>query len=111
MNAVAMAITACMTAPDAGPHLPLLQQLQQAVIGELQGGGKSQPGAKPAGPPGAPPGGAPAPGGVGGINGLMGQPPSGPAGAGGGQPMPGGGPSQSGISADDLRRAMAQQQG
>ena len=31
MNGVAIAITAAMTAPDAGPHLKLLQQLQELL--------------------------------------------------------------------------------
>ena len=109
MNGVVQAITATMTAPDAAPHLALLQQLLQASVGSLHAGGPKPGGAQaPAGqggpPGGAPPGGPPGPpmgGGGTNIQQLMGQ---------GGQPPsagPGGGPSPSGMSADDMRRAMA----
>ena len=114
LQQIGAAIQATMMAPDAAPHLALLEQLLKAVVGAAQQGHGAPGGAKP---PGAPPGGAPpGPGGPGG-------PPSGPPPGGGtniGQLMGGGaqgpsaevsgqGPTQSGISADDLRRAMAAQ--
>lgn len=100
---IAHAITATMTAPDAGPHLQLLEALNKAVIGAIQGPPAGKTGAPGQAAPGGQPGGAP--GGMGGgtnIQQLMGgggpQPPS--AGA-------GGGPSPTGMSADDLRRGQA----
>jgi hypothetical protein len=112
LNGIVQAISATMTAPDSGPHLPLLEQLLKATVGAIQGGGKAG-GAKPPGPPGAPPGGPPGaggppgmpPGGGTNINQLMGQGPAGPsAGADGGA-------SQSGASAEDVRRMIGAQAG
>ena len=101
-NGIVMAITATMTAPDAGPHLPLLESLLKAVVGQIQGaqgGAPQQP--KP-----------PMQGGGMNLNQLQGQPPSPPT-AGPGGPGSAGGPpsgmSPSGASADDIRRMMAQQ--
>lgn len=105
---IATAVQEAMTAPDAGQHMPLLEQMFKATIGQIQklsnpaagqaAGGGAPPGA--AGPPGA--GGPPGMGGGGtNLQQLMGggaQPPS----AG-----PSGGPSSSGASADDLRRILA----
>lgn len=101
LNGIVSAITAAMTAPDAGPYLQLLDGLQKAVIGAVHGGQKGPPQAqqKPPNPGGA---GMPQGGGTN-LNQLQGQPPAGPsAGA-------EGGPSQSGASADDIRRMAAQQ--
>ena len=92
LNAIAGAITAAMTAPDAAPYLQLLQGLQQAVVGAIHGGQKGPPRAQQ-GPQG---------GGMN-LNQLGGQGPSGPSAG------PAGGMSQSGASADDLRRMAAQQ--
>ena len=100
LNGIVSAISAAMTAPDvAGQQGQALMQLLQATIGiKKMGAG----GGKPAGPPGgAPPGGPPPGGGGTNIAQLMGgapQPPS--AGA-------GGGPSPTGMSADDMRQAVA----
>ena len=105
MNGVIHAITATMTAPDAAPHLPFLQQLMQASVGQLQK--IRQPAAAPGGRPGGPPGGPPGmpPGGGMNLGALQGAPPGGPsAGA-------GGGPSPSGASAEDIRRMMGAQAG
>jgi hypothetical protein len=101
LNGIVSAISAAMTAPDvAGQQGQALMQLLQATIGiKKMGAG----GGKPGGPPGgAPPGGAPPMGGGGtNLNQLMGGAPSGPsAGA-------GGGPSPTGMSADDMRQAVA----
>jgi len=85
-------------APDAGPYLQLLDGLQKAVVGAVHGGQKGPP--QPGGP------GAqnqrPMGGGTN-LNQLGGQPAQPPSAG------PAGGPSQSGISADDLRRMTAQQ--
>lgn len=102
---IAHAITATMTAPDAGPHLQLLEQLQKAVVGAIQGPPPGKAGPPAGGPPGAagaPPGGPPGMAGGGtNIQQLMGGAQGGPsAGA-------AGGPTQSGMSSDDLRRAQA----
>ena len=101
MQGILGAITATMTAPDAQPHVPLLMDMQKAVLGALHSSGQ-KPGA--GGPPAPPPGGAPPPG-PGGMNlgKLQGQ--------GGGPPGPGGagGPSPSGASADDIRRMVGAQ--
>jgi hypothetical protein len=110
MNGVVAAISATMTAPDSGPHLALLQQLLQAAVGQLQKvqnpgpppGAGGPPGGMP--PGGAPPGGMP-PGGGTNIGQLMGGAPSGPSAG------VGGGPSPSGISADDMRRMVASNAG
>jgi len=100
LNGIVSAITAAMTAPDAGPYLQLLDGLQKAVIGAVHGGQKGPPQAqKPPNPGGA---GMPQGGGTN-LNQLQGQAPAGPsAGA-------AGGPSQSGASADVIRRMAAQQ--
>jgi hypothetical protein len=103
MNGIVTAISATMTAPDAGPHLPLLEQLLKAAVGQIQKAQnpQPQPGAPPpGGPPGAP-GGMP-PGGGTNIGQLMGG--GGPSGPSAGV---GGGPSPSGASADDIRRMVA----
>ena len=99
-NGIVMAITAAMTAPDAAPHLPLLEQLLKAVVGTIQGGAK-------------PPGGAPQQGGGMNLGQLQGGPQMPPS-AGPGAPQSaattgGAAGSPSGISADDMRRAMAAQ--
>lgn len=103
MQGILGAITATMTAPDAQPHVPLLMDMQKAVLGALHSSGQ-KPGAPAGGPPAPPPGGAPPPG-PGGMNlgKLQGQ--------GGGPPGPGGagGPSPSGASADDIRRMVGAQ--
>jgi hypothetical protein len=101
-NGIVMAITAAMTAPDSGPHLPLLEQMLKAMVGTIQGGAGAQQQPKP-------------PMGGGGTNlgqlqGQPGMPPS--AGPGAPQsPATTGGAmgSPSGVSADDMRRAMAAQ--
>jgi hypothetical protein len=89
MNGIVQAISATMTAPDAGPHLKFLQGLLQATVGQLQQGNAP----KPQGQPGQPPG----PGGTN-INQLMGGQPQPPSAG------PQGGPTQTGASADDIRR-------
>jgi hypothetical protein len=91
LNGIASSITAAMTAPDAAPYLQLLQGLQQAVVGAIHGGQKGPP--RPQQQQG---------GGMN-IGQLQGGAPQGPSAG------PTGGPSQSGISADDLRRMTAQQ--
>lgn len=109
LHNIAMAISSTMTAPDAGPHLQLLEALQKAVVGAIQGPPPGQ-GGKPGGPPGA---GGPPPGGMAGggtnIQQLMGGGAGGPQPPSAGPTPPGasGGPSPSGMSADDLRRAQA----
>jgi hypothetical protein len=95
LNGIAAAINAAMLAPDAAPYLQLLDGLQKAVVGAVHGGQK--------GPPQARPQGGAAQGGGMNINQLGGAPPSGPS-AGAEGPM-----SQSGASADDVRRMAAQQ--
>jgi hypothetical protein len=107
LNGVVSAISACLTAPDAGPHIAFLQQLLQATVGQIQKGNQPQGGQKPpGGPPGAggPPGGPP-PGGGTNINQLMG------GGASGGSAGSGGGPSPSGVSSEDMRRMVGAQAG
>lgn len=98
MNGIVQAISAAMTAPDAGPHLPVLEQMLKAAVGSIQKQNAPQGGAPPGGPPGGPPPGGPPGAPPGGINGLMGGPPQGPSAG------PQGGPSPSGASADDIRR-------
>ena len=110
MRGVAQAITDAMTTPDAGPHMPALQDMQKLAIGIIQhvstpqppAGGAPPPGAAPGGPPGAMP-----PGGGTNIGQLKGPggPPLGPSAG------PTGGPSLSGASADDVRRLVAQTAG
>ena len=101
MRNIAQAVQEAMTAPDAGPHLPFLEQLFKATIGQIQKGNnpQAQQGPQQPGAPGA--GGPPGMGGGGtNIQQLMGgaqQPPA--AGM--------GGASASGASADDIRRMMA----
>jgi hypothetical protein len=97
LNAISAAITQAMMAPDAGPYLQLLDGLQKAVVGAVHGGQKGPP--QPGGPGQQ---GARHSGGGMNLGQLQGQAPSPPSG-------PEGGPSQSGISADDLRRMTAQQ--
>lgn len=109
-NAILMAISATMLAPDAGPHLQLLDALQKAIVGATHKGNAppgSQPGQPPGGPPGMAQGGAPQGGGMS-LGSIMGQ--GGQGGAAGANPTPGmtgGGPSSTGASADDMRRMMA----
>ena len=110
---IVAAISATMMAPDAQQHLPMLDALLKTTVGAVQKAG-AQPGQPgQGGPPGegGPPGGAPPGGPPGGgppsgtnIQSLMG---------GGGQGGPAGPsqPSPSGISSDDLRRAVASQAG
>jgi hypothetical protein len=105
---IVAAISATMMAPDAQQHLPMLDALLKTVVSQVQKAGP-QPGQ--GGPPG---GGQPPPGGGG-------APPGGPPSGtniqslmgGGGQGGPAGPsqPSPSGISSDDLRRAVASQAG
>ena len=110
MQGVLAAITATMTAPDAQPHVPLLMDLQKAILGAVHSSG-AKPGGPAGAPPGgappggAPPGGAPAPPGGGGMNlgKLMG------SGGGGPSAGPEGGPSSTGASADDIRRMVGAQ--
>lgn len=110
--AIIQAISLTFLAPDAQPHWPLLEQIQKAVTAagiQKPQGGQKPPGGPPGAPPGAggpPPGGAP-PGGGGPMNlaSLQGQ------GGGGPSAAASGGPSPSGISSDDLRRMMADDQG
>ena len=99
LNGIVQSIASAMSAPDAGPHLQLLEQMLKMAVGTIQGGGKPPPGAPPGGPPGAggPPGGMP-PGGGTNIGQLMGGPPQGPSAG------VGGGPTPSGASAEDIRR-------
>ncbi len=109
LNGVVQAISACLTAPDAGPHIAFLQQLLQATVGQIQKGNQPQGGQKPPGaPPGGPPGAGGPPGPTGGgtnINQLMGGgAPSGSAGS-------GGGPTSSGVSSEDMRRMVGAQAG
>lgn len=89
-----------MMAPDAAPYLKFLEGLQKATLGAIHGGKQGPPQAGgPPNPGGA--GGAPMGGGTN-LGQLQGQPPSGPsAGA-------AGGPSSSGMSADDMRRLTQQ---
>lgn len=100
LNGIATAISATMTAPDAGPYLQVLTEMQKIVLGTIHGGQKGPPQAqqqqRPMGPPG------------GGTNlaQLGGAPPSGPSAGPGAGPGP---TSSTGISADDLRRMMGQQ--
>ncbi len=96
LNGIAQAINATMMAPDAAPYLQLLEGLQKAVIGAVHGGQKGPP------QPGGQQGGQPQGGGMN-LNQLGGQPPSPPSAG------PTGGPSQSGASADDIRRLAGQQ--
>jgi hypothetical protein len=96
LNGIAAAVNAAMLTADAGPYLQLLDQLQKIVIGAVHGGQKGPPKAQ-GGPPGPPQGGGTN------LNQLGGQPPSGPSAG------PVGPPSQSGASADDMRRMAAQQ--
>jgi hypothetical protein len=93
MSNVVSALSMTMMAPDAGPKMKLLQQMLQAAVGATmpQGQGGGQPGG----------GGT----NLGQLQGAGGQPPS--AGPGG----PPSGASQTGASADDIRRMMMQQQG
>ncbi|HVA84904.1 MAG TPA: hypothetical protein VNF73_01170, partial [Candidatus Saccharimonadales bacterium] len=98
MNAVIAAVSATMTAPDAAPHLPFLQQMLQASVGQLHkirsAGQPPGPGAPPAaaGAPGAP-GPMPTGGGMN-LQQLMGAGPSAPSAG-----LGGAGPSPSGMSA------------
>jgi len=103
-NGIVQAITATMTAADAGPHLPFLQSMLQAVVGQIHIGKSPAPGGAPGGQPS--PGAPPAGGGTN-LGQLQGRPPSPPT-AGPGAPSS---TSSTGISADDLRRVMAQQGG
>lgn len=111
LNNVLQALTAAMTAPDAMDpknHDPLMKLFQATLGAKAQIAGKGAGGGQPGGAPpgGAPPGGAP--GGMmqgGGTNLRQ---------LGGGAPMPpsagmGGGPSSTGMSAEDLRDAVAAQ--
>lgn len=96
-NMIVQAISTTMMAPDAGPHLQLLEQLLKAVVGQTQAAkNPGGAGAKPAGPTG---------GGMG-LGQMMGKPPSPPTAGPGGPPSPS---SSTGVSADDLRRVMATQ--
>jgi hypothetical protein len=97
LNGIASSITAAMTAPDAAPYLQLLQGLQQAVVGAIHGGQKGPPRAQQGQGGGMPQGGGMN------LNQLGGQPPAGPSAG----DM--GGASQTGASADDIRRMMGQQ--
>ena len=62
MQGILAAITATMTAPDAAAHVPLLMDMQKAILGALHSTGGGKPGGAPA-PGGAPPGGPPGAGG------------------------------------------------
>lgn len=106
MQSVVQMLAATMTAPDSAPHIPLLQQLTAACVGAIQQKNPQAQGQPPgaAQPPG--PGGAMSPGGGTNIASLMGGSPQGPSAA-----TSGGGPSPSGISSDDMRRAVAAQAG
>ena len=103
LNSVAQAITATLTAPDAmNPKVhEALMSLMKATLGIKQIASGKAPQGAPAGAPapgGAPPG-AMAGGGTN-INQLMGGAPSGPSAG------MGGGPTSSGMSAEDLRGAV-----
>lgn len=106
---ILQALANAMTAPDAGPVIPFLIDMQKAVAGQMQKGNQPQ---KPPGggqPPGGPPGaGGPPPGGGGGMSlgALQGQPQGQPPGPGGS-----GGPSTSGASQEDIRRMIGAQAG
>lgn len=117
LNTVAQALVQCMSAPDAGVHMPQLDQMLKMTIALIQTKGQA------GGPQGAPEGpgaGGPPPGGPGGgpmgAGGPMGgAAPAGLAGilgGGGGPAGPGGSGrmSQSGASADDVRRLIASAQ-
>lgn len=105
LNGIVQAISATLTAPDAGPHIPFLTDMLKAVVGQIQKG--NQPPPKPGGPGGAPgaPGAGGPPGGGASLGQLQGQPPQ-PTGPGGA-----GGPSPSGVSQEDLRRMVGAQAG
>lgn len=113
LNTVAQALVQCMSAPDAGAHMPQLDQMLKMTIGLIQSKGQ-QAGGPPAGGPGGPGAGGPPPG-AGGPMGMPGAGPGGPGGlagimGGGGGPAGPGGPgkmSPSGASADDIRRLIA----
>lgn len=102
LNNVLMAITACMTAPDAMDpknHDPLMK-LYQGTLGvkaQIAGKGQGVPGGQP---PGAAQPGAMQGGGTN-IRQLMGGQPSGPSAG------MGGGPTSTGMSAEDMRQAAA----
>jgi hypothetical protein len=103
LNNVLMAITACMTAPDAMDpknHDPLMK-LYQGTLGvkaQIAGkGGQPQQGQQP------PPGGGAMQGGGTNIRQMMGGAPSGPSAG------MGGGPTSTGMSAEDMRAAAADQ--
>jgi hypothetical protein len=102
LNTIAMNISAAMTCSDAGPHMAFLDSMQKAVIGQIHKGAGGPQGGPPQGqPPAGPPG---LQGGGTNIGQIMGGGAQPPATAGG---PPTGSPS--GVSADDMRRVMAQQ--
>ena len=99
--AILQALASAMTAPDAGPVVPFLIDMQKAVAGQMQKGNQPQKPGGQGGPPGSGGPGGPPPGGGGmSLGALQGQPQGQPAGPGGA----GGGPSPSGISQEDMRR-------
>ena len=106
------AISEAMTVPGMGAHLPLLQQMQQMVVGTIQkpaGPPQPRPGGQPGGAPGGPPG-AGGPTGMGPQGmppaSMLGGPSQGPSAAVSGGSAPGGS-----TSADDIRRMIAAQAG
>lgn len=94
-HGILLALSSAMTAPDAGPHLQFLTEMQQAVVGQVHMG-KGGPGAQGGQPPGMAGGGSS-------LGQLQGRPASPPT-AGPGAP---GMSSSTGASADDLRKLMA----
>ena len=112
---IVAAISATMMAPDAQQHLPMLDALLKTVVSQVQKAGPQQ-GGQPGqgGPPGGgPPGGAPPGGPPGAMSPNGGTNIAKMMGGGQGQDGPAGPsqPSPSGISSDDLRRAVASQAG
>ena len=106
LNNVLMAITACMTAPDAMDpknHDPLMKLYQGTLGVKAQIAGKGGQNGGQQAPGGTPP--AAMGGGGTNIRQLMGGAPSGPSAG------MGGGPTSTGMSAEDMRAAAADSAG
>lgn len=82
LSMAATNVAQAMTAPDAGPMMPILQKLHQEMVGIIQRGGQPGQGMQQQGMPGQ----GPPPGAGGPPQGGPGGPPQGPPG--GGQQMP-----------------------